>query len=441
MEILNFEGFLTAVGANPFVAMWFLFTHGGWIAVIIAILWAGSQLWLRRLDIRESQKQVWILLSIRIPRLTEQTPRAVENIFAHLAGMHSPKTFTEKWFKGGKQDIISVEIASLEGRVQFLVYTTRGFRDLIEASIFAQYPDAEISEMEDYTKTVPSIYPDAEWDLFGVEMIPVKSDVYPLRTYTEFEDKVSGEFKDPLAVLLENMSRLGPGEQAWYQIVLLPIAQTDFRAKGETTVKKLVGEKVVAKQGVLEQIVLFPLQIIKVILETAGIIPTPEAPKDSGKKDTGPFGSRHVLQMTSGEKKVVEAIENKMSKIVFGCKIRFVYVAKKEVMQKKRIVHPFIGAMKQFNTNDLQSIKPESKRVGMNGTLLFFKEQRNNARKNRLIRAYRSRSDWVGAKLFAMNIEELATLWHFPISMQVKAPQLEKTEAKRAEPPVNLPYG
>lgn len=438
MGILNFNGFLTAIGANPFAAMWFLFTHGGWVAALVAIFWAASQLWLRHLDIKEMQKKVWILLSIRIPRLTEQTPRAVENIFAHLAGMHSPRTFTEKWFKGGKQDIISMEIVSLEGRVQFLIYTTRGFRDLIEASIFAQYPDAEISEMEDYAKNVPSVYPDAEWDIFGTEMIPVKPDVYPLRTYPEFEDKVSGEFKDPLAVLLESMSRLGPGEQAWYQIVLVPIDQKKFCKKSENFVRKLVGENVEVKPGWVEKIALFPLQIIKVVLETASIIPAPAVPL---KKDTSPFGSRKVMQMTPGERKVVEAVENKMSKIVFACKIRFIYAAKKEVMQKKRIIHPFIGAIKQFNTNDMQSLKPEAKRVGMNGTLIFFRDQRNNARRNRLIRAYRTRSDWVGMPLFAMNIEELASLWHFPISIQVKAPQLEKTEAKRAEPPVNLPYG
>ena len=37
-----------------------------------------------------------------------------------------------------------------------------------------------------------------------------------------------------------------------------------------------------------------------------------------------------------------------------------------------------------------------------------------------------------------MNIEELATLYHFP-TPSVKAPLLKRTEAKRAEPPFGIP--
>ena len=71
--------------------------------------------------------------------------------------------------------------------------------------------------------------------------------------------------------------------------------------------------------------------------------------------------------MSQGEKDVLTGIENKVSKIAYLCKIRFIYVAKKAVMSKPRIVNPFIGAIKQFNTNNMQSLKPEMKRVGSSG--------------------------------------------------------------------------
>ena len=96
---------------------------------------------------------------------------------------------------------------------------------------------------------VPLHYPDEEWDLWGVEMIPTRNDVYPLKTYPFFEDKVSMEFKDPLSAMLESLSRIGPGEQAWYQIVMTPIAQTKWQAKGEAIVKKLLGRETVARKG------------------------------------------------------------------------------------------------------------------------------------------------------------------------------------------------
>ncbi|MBU1908217.1 hypothetical protein KKF59_03795 [Patescibacteria group bacterium] len=427
---------LEMISGNPFAVMWFLFINGGWAVFLYLIIWGALQIYLNSRQTIYNSKRQWMLLAISVPRMTEQTPRAVENIFAHLAGAHVSATWKEKWIDGKTQDIISVEIASIEGRVHYYVYTTRGFRDLIEASIYAQYPDAEIAEVEDYALKVPARYPDAEWDAFGTEMIPTMSDVYPLRTFHDFEDKVSGEFKDPLAVLLENMSRLGPGEQFWFQIVMIPIEQKTFKAKGELEVKKLTGQKVEVKAPLWQKILELPFNLIGTFLQEFGILSAPAAPG----KEQNPLSSR-MWTLTPGERKVLEAMENKLSKIVFQCKLRFVYVAKKEVMKKPRIVHPFIGVIKQFNTNDMQSLKPETKRIPPSGALWFFKDSRNNKRKIRVVNAYRARSFWVGNPTFAMNIEELASLWHFPISIQTRPPQLGKTEAKRAEPPMNLPFG
>lgn len=429
------DTFLMIAGNDPFAAMWFLFTHGGWIFFVYVIGWGILEIYLDGKQGAYIAKKDWILLAIDIPHMSEQTPRAVENLFAQFAGTHGSISWVEKWIQGKTQDQMAVEIVSIDGHVQFLVRATRGFRDLVEASVYAQYPGAEIVEVEDYALKVPQHYPDREWDLFGMELIPTKPDVYPLRTYPEFEDKMTGEFKDPLAVLLESMTRLLPGEQAWYQIVFTPIEQKDFRARGEALVKKLKGEVTPTKQSLGEKIFLFPFTLLRMFAEGAGLM-TPPAPP---KKEADPFGK--VMKLTPGERRVLEAIENKISKIAFACKIRFVYVGKKEVMKKSRIAHPFIGAIKQFNTNDMQSLKPDFKKTGMGSTLLIMKDRRNNERKRKLIRAYRSRSGWAGMPSFCMSIEELATLWHFPMTLTTKVPQVKTTEVKRAPPPANIPFG
>ena len=54
------------------------------------------------------------------------------------------------------------------------------------------------------------------------------------------------------------------------------------------------------------------------------------------------------------------------------------------------------------------------------------------------MRAYKKRKMIVGATPFVFNIEELATVWHFPLS-HVKTPLLQKAQGKRAEPPPGLP--
>jgi hypothetical protein len=45
-----------------------------------------------------------------------------------------------------------------------------------------------------------------------------------------------------------------------------------------------------------------------------------------------------------------------------------------------------------------------------------------------------------GISRYFLSTEELATLWHFPILMQVKAPQLKRTEAKKTDAPSNVPF-
>ena len=266
--------------------------------------------------------------------------------------------------------------------------------------------------------------------------MPVKEDPYPLKTYIEFEDKVSGEFKDPMAAVLENFSRLGPGEHAWFQIVITATDQKDARARAEKLINKIKGIKEKPKVTMLDHAVDFPIKATETLL--AGLLGSGggEGEKKPDKKEEYP----KMLALTPGERSVLEAIEHKASKIGFMTKMRFIYAGKKTVMKKPRAVHPFIGAIKQVNTFNMQSLKPESKHVGVNGTLWWFKDQRNNIRKNHLYHAYVSRSNWQGLEQFFLANDELATLWHFPILSQVKAPQLQRTEAKRTEPPANIPF-
>ncbi|MFA6429141.1 MAG: hypothetical protein WCV84_01440 [Patescibacteria group bacterium] len=415
--------------------MWYIFIHGGWIAVLWVLLWGAKYLWLDYIQTKNYLKKEWVVLKVRVPRTSEQTPRAMENLFASFAGAHSPFSWVEIWIQGETQSQISVEIASNEGDVSYYVYCVNKMRDLVEAAIYAQYPDADIDVVPDYAKNVPQRYPDEVWDLWGCEFMPVAPDPYPLKTYHDFEDAVSGEFKDPLAVLLENFSRLGPGEFAWYQMVIVPTDQKEERKRAQAVIDKLKGTTKKETESLGMMILKLPITVLGAIIN---IFIPPPATKTKTKEE-GAFP--RMMAMTPGERDVLEAVEHKASQIGFATKIRLVYVAKKEVMKKSRVAHPFIGAIKQMNTFDMQALKPDSKKTGVSGTLLFFKNTRNTIRKNSLIACYTSRASWRGLPRFNLCIEELATLWHFPILIQVKAPQLHRTQAKKSEPPANIPFG
>ncbi len=428
----DFNAFLNAAGIDPFSAMAYLFVHGGWLVLIPTFWYMLKNGWLDYIQNKASGKREWILLRVSVPKASEQTVKAIENLFALLAAAHSAPSWAETWLEGATQAVLSVEIASIEGQVSYYVYCLQGLRDLVESGVYAQYPDAEIDLVEDYARQVPSEYPNENWDVWCTEMTNVNPDPYPLKTYIEFEDKVSGEFKGPMAAFLEVFSRLGPGEQIWYQIVMQPTNQSDFRKRADTVIKKLKGVKDVPKTTLLEHLISIPLNVF---FEIASILVSSAAGAGEKKKE-----ATEMLKMSPGERLVLEAVERKASKIGFNCKIRFIYVAKKEMMKKSRAIQPFIGAIKQVNTFNMQSLKPSSV-VGVNGALWWFRDKRNNERKSKMVRAYRSRSGWTGLSKFFLSTEELATLWHFPILLQVKAPGLRRIEAKKSEAPANIPFG
>lgn len=437
MITIDLSYFETLGAMPPLLIMWRLFIDGGWLPLLAVFLWGSWNLWVFSRQVKYSEKRRFVLLSVDIPKsaLGEpgQSPRAIENFFTHLDGAHGTETLWEKYWEGKSQDWFSLEIVSIEGYIQFLIYTRDKFRDLVEAAIYAQYPDAEITEIADYTDAAPKKFPDAEQEMFGTEFVNVKPEVYPIRTYTQFEHSLTQELKDPMAALLENMSKIGKGEQIWFQIVITPISQKEWVAAGEKLVKKLIGAKVEEKKTFLGKVVDLPAKIISPVFEQ---VFAPVAPPV--KKPAAEAPPSLMLYLSPGERSAVEAIQNKIAKIGFKTKIRFIYLGKKEVFQKTRGVNPMVGAIKQFNTLDCQSLRPEFKRVGTRAHYIFIK-WRVQRRQNKLMRAYRARSNWRGAgKGFVLNIEELATLWHFPASW-IKAPPVKTVESKRGVPPVNLP--
>lgn len=432
---------LLALGAkHPYIITLYFIKLFGWVPIVIVIIWGLWKMWMNFIQDEYAAKIKFALLAIDVPKENLQTPKAVEQIFAHLAGAHSTPNLIEQYWDGYVQPWFSLEIASIDGYVQFLIRAPEAFRDLTEAAIYAQYPNAEITEVEDYADKVPQKYPDEEWDLFGTELILVKPDCYPIRTYSEFEHAVSEDiFKDPMSAILEMMSTLQKGEQAWIQIIIKPIGQ-EWAKRCDNAVKVLIKEEVApAKKGPVDSLFGGFLSILHGLADTLGSAIFGIAGIEAAEKKEK--DQLNIVQnLTEGDKEIISGIQRKGAKIGYETKIRQVYVGKKAVFHKGRGFNGIFGAIKQFNTNDKNSIKPELKRV-ITRVNYFFKNWIPDVRKTKLVNAYRKRSMSDGtAKISVFNIEELATLWHFPMS-QVKAPLIKKAEVKKVEPPFNLPTG
>jgi hypothetical protein len=109
-------------------------------------------------------------------------------------------------------------------------------------------------------------------------------------------------------------------------------------------------------------------------------------------------------------------------------------------MNTPKVAGGFVGFMKQFMYLDLNQLKPDLD-ITSTRTAYFFKNSRLNSKKNKIVNAYIDRSDGVGRAPGILNIEELATLWHFPVEASVRAPLIQKSPGRKAGPPMSLPIG
>lgn len=380
----------------------------------------------------------WELLHIKVPRDVEKTPKSMEQIFSAVHSISaSPIRFWGKWFKGAVSSWISFEITGRAGKINFYVRVPEGNRDLLESAVYSQYPEAEINlvpEPEDYVNQLPSVLPNDDFDIWGTEFILAREDGYPIRTYPYFEEREEERRVDPIAIITEVISKLEPSESIWLQLLIRSVGGSGGKdakwvKEAKTLVAKLMGEKekVVPVFGWLEKVIEELGYYVRNII--VGAFEPPTWPDGEEKKEK----KEEKNQLTPGTKKIIEAIEDKISKLGFEGALRFVYIDKRDRFTRSNIAG-VMGAIKQFNTLNLNALKPNPKSTTMGGK--FLGEIITRIRKRRLYSFARHRD--FPEKFSVFNTEELATLYHFPIGL-VKSPSLKKTTPIKGAPPADLP--
>ncbi|MDD5251873.1 MAG: hypothetical protein PHT12_04555 [Patescibacteria group bacterium] len=431
MPIININlGYFVDLGFLPLPQMmWRLFLDGAWIPILIIVGWGVWELFFHWRQVLYANTLTYTVLAIDVPHLNEQSPKAVEQIFSGLYGSYLFLDKIEEYWKGMYQPTISMEIVSIGGHVQFLVRCQTRNRDLVEACIYSQYPDAEITEVEDYAAKVELPLPNETTNAFGIEFILARPTYLPIKTYIQFEHNLSEEyFKDPMSQVLEVFGSIKPGEQLWVQFLITPI-DTSWRKESQKAADKMVGREVAKKKNALEHLADIPVMAAK---EMAGVVMplTPEAPPKKSS-DAMP----RMLALTPNERETLEGIQNKAAKLGFKSKIRMVYIGDRAVFSKGRVMTGLMGCFAQFNSLHLNGLRGYGKTMPKSN--YFWQKWTQVAKTSRIIRYYRRRTNF-GGPTYILNTEELATLWHFPY-VHVKAPLVKKTEAKRAEPPMGLP--
>ncbi|KKS27063.1 MAG: hypothetical protein A3C64_02915 [Candidatus Yanofskybacteria bacterium RIFCSPHIGHO2_02_FULL_41_12] len=362
----------------------------------------------------------WTLLELKIPKEIRKSPKATEQIFNALHGVFLPIKWRDKFFKGKVMDWFSFEIIGSGGEIHFFVRTIEAYKKLVQSQIYAQYPDTEITEAPvDYITGWPASMPDDKNDLWGAELLLNKEDAYPIRTYPEFEEVAVGKEDvkrvDPLASLSEVLSSLQYGEFIGIQLLIRPTGDGWIK-KGQAVVDKIMGKEVKLKPDFLSKM------IFAIDEYVPGHFPVE---KKDDKKDNA--------QLSPGKQDILKAIEKSFAKLGFESGIRFIYAGSKEVFHRAHI-SGIMGAYKQFASQSLNGFKMNIKTAPL--CRWPFKKQKEYNKKVFLWSKFKNRTFM--KKPFVLNVEELATIFHFP-DIGVKAPLLPRVETKKGEPPVGLP--
>lgn len=435
------EVLLSPLGENPlliflqpYLLIVWQFIKAWWWLVLPFILWKYFIfLWLFWRNDLWSKTWKSVILEVRMPKEVIKPIRAMEQVFAGIHALHDVVTWREKWIEGQYQQSVGLEIASIGGNIHFFIRTPQSFRQVLESNIYSQYPEAEIKEVEDYTKFVPADIPNKQWDLFGFDMINTKPNPYPIKTYDKFEterEALEEKRLDPLAGLLEGMATLKKGEQIWVQVLAKPIrTEIPWIEEGRALVDQLVHREKAEK----------PRNLI--LTDAANILIYGKPPTQMEEE------AREVLppemKLTPGEKDTVQGIEEKITKFGFNCTVRFLYLAEKDLFFKGRARIP-MSLYKAVSYEELGGLKPWKVTQPKVKTvfLWFLDKRRAYLRKRRIFRRYYKRYTPLFPRsggTFILNTMELATLYHFPTHPAAPAPNLSRIEIKKAEAPPDLP--
>jgi len=417
------------------------------LAGTILLGYIAFKLWLHYVRQNFISGITWSLLEIIPPREVLRSPKAME-LFLNNALYHfSYKGGLETYWQGAVWFWFSLEIASIDGQVHFYIRTPSRIKDLIETQMYAQYPQAYIKEVEDYTLGVDEISPKSEWNGWGCEFKLEKPEVFPLKTYTDFglDKDPKEEYKvDPISSVVELFGSIQKGEQMWMQIVITPSKKKyhthgtwfkhhDWVEEGQIQIKKILKPFTSERERAI----------------------------------TAPGTVSLEIRAPGFMDEMVKGSARKLLKLGFDTGIRIFYAAKKEIFPFgtrtnnsrnirlifRQYASPFSNQLTRFNNTQADAyggwftIPPRTVMILANRMLNEYRERaffhlplRHHLFSKHvlfwpfslLFNAY------FHHETFVLNTEELATMFHLPGQI-LKVPTFERIESKEASPPPDLP--
>jgi len=414
------------------------------------------ELFSRSMRVKRQLTRKFTVLEVRVSKENETGPIVAEQIYSSIHGIYRKLSFFDRLF-GDQQDRISMEVANVGSHIKFYIAFPAKYQNFIEGQIYAQYPDVEINVAKDYTdqsvmdialgitsgkplddktksisvaQNLPAIQKQKDFrpidfskNIFGIELGFNEPDIYPIKRYAQFEDKINQTMVDPMAGITATLAKLHDvDEQAWIQIVIRPLGGNwmalyikclKILAKGVwanvATFQNWYTRAFITRNQ-LKRIIFFPVYFVFWLRSIGANSNTPETSSSAPDESTSRTHDRETGS---------SAAMDKIVKLLYETTIRVVYVQKDHNKETARIkLQEIASSFKQFNIPQLNGFQISNFLEGREALVKYRKRVMEDS--------------------MVMNIEELATLYHLP-NKNVSTPNIYWVRSRKLEPPTDLP--
>lgn len=314
---------------------------------------------------------------------TKEAIAIAETFFSAVGGMKPGHGFME-WFLG-RSDDVALEIVAHEKLVTFYITVPKYMQEFVEQQLHAQYSNAHIEPTVDYNMFHPTGV------VVGGYLALKRQSAFPIKTYKDLDS-------DPLNALTNALSKVEETDGVAIQYIVRP-AHHSWRALGMRVAKNMH-----AGMDIEEAL-------------KGKSVGSWFATKEDVEKKKQELRER---KMSQAEQKMVEGIENKLSKAGLEANIRIVASAK-TADAATMYLNNVLQAYGQYNIyeygNSFTKVIP--------------------SRKSKLIEGFIFRTIDDRQKVI-LNTEELASLWHLPLPT-TDTPNIRWMLARTAPAPTNVP--
>lgn len=320
---------------------------------------------------------------------------AMEELITSLSRMHFTKGFWRDVLY--ERPSLIFEIANPAGSEEIFFYfaVPKMFRESVEKQVHSFFPSASIEKVPDYTIFSPG-------SAVAVATLGLSSHrALPLKTYRQAD-------VDPLNSLSNALSKLDDqNEGAAIQILLTP-ADGQWRREGVKIAQYM-------QEGKRLKDAHARVTFSGKSLRAAGAL---SRAAFQGQAQAQAVEEKQVA-LTPEEQELIKAIDTKAKKGAFAANIRLLASAPTEARAEEILSH-IENAFSQFENPGVNNFavkkRRKAKRVVYNYIFRNFNEE----------------------QAIVLNTEELASIFHFPIST-TETPKIKWLKAGAAPPPSNIP--